>query len=477
MTGHRPLVVIGGGPGGMAAATEAARAGLACTLIDEAPRLGGQIYRQPPGGDSGHTGGRGSQMRAELAEFTDRVEVLSATSVLGLWPGHRVLLSSDGAAGEIQADQVVVAAGAYERPVPFPGWTLPGVMAAAGLQALIRTTGVKAGRRALVAGTGPVIANVARRLLDVGVEVVAVLEAGRAPWSTGALLEPWAGSEMAKEAAESWGVLERAGVSLVENHAVFAAHGSLEVSSATYGPLTADEWRPRRDGSRTVEVDLVVIGYGFVPNSELTELAGCRHVPYLDGWVPERSATMATSVDGLYAVGDCASSSGALVAEEEGRIAGISAAEHCGLLSPAEAGRRRAGPADRLRTLAPVVHALEELTRPRPGLGELAQADTLLCRCEEVSLSEVDDAIANGARDLQAVKLFTRLGMGPCQGRNCAPSTARHISMATGCSAAAVGRINPRPPLRPVTLGALAGMEELGTGPADSRDAAGVAPS
>jgi NAD(P)H-nitrite reductase large subunit len=211
-----------------------------------------------------------------------------------------------------------------------------------------------------------------------------------------------------------------------------------------------------------VAVDLLVAGYGFVPSVELCELAGCRtgYAHRLGGWVPVRDVTMQTTVPGVFAVGDGAGVAGALVAVEEGRVAGITAAEQAGAVTAAEAVRRRRPPLRRLGSLAAVREALDSVSYLRPGLTELATEPTILCRCEEVTRAEVRAAVEEGARDLQAVKLLTRLGMGACQGRNCAPSTAAVLCAATGCTPPDAGRINPRPPVKPVTLGALARRRE-----------------
>lgn len=470
MKRSRPLVIIGGGPAGLGAAIEAARAGLSSTLIDEAPRLGGQIYRQPPQDfrvkDARALGKdfvQGGQLRAELDEVADRVEVLSDRSVLGLWEGREVMWASDGASGTIHAERLIIATGAYERPVPFPGWTLPGVMTAGGVQTLIKTMRVRPGRRAIVAGTGPLIVGVANRLHEIGIEVVAVLEAGRPSWSPQAFLKKWGKWDFVKDAWNNWRGLRRAGIPLLLNHTVFGAHGGDEVEGASYGPVDPDTWRPLKEQARTVEVDLVVTGFGFVPNTELTELAGCRHqyVHEVGGWVPIRDAVMQMTVPGIFAAGDGAGVAGALVAVEEGRVAGITAAEQAGAISANEAAQRRVTPLARLRSLAQVRKVLDEVSWLRPGLLELVTPETLVCRCEEVTLAEVRAALDEGARDLQAVKLLTRLGMSPCQGRNCAPSMGMYICHTTGRTPEEVGRINLRPPVKPVTLGALARAEEV----------------
>src|SRR5205814_4183841 len=168
------------------------------------------------------------------------------------------------------------------------------------------------------------------------------------------------------------------------HHTVFEANGDRELRGVTYGPVDATDWRPVRQRQRYVDADLLVVGFGFVPNVELCELAGCetgyRH--RIGGWVPVRDATMQTTVPGVFAVGDGAGVAGALVAVEEGRVAGVTAAEEAGVLSPTDADRLREPPLRRLRALAGVRAVLDELSYPRPGLGELATDATVLCRCE-----------------------------------------------------------------------------------------------
>lgn len=460
-----PLVIIGGGPAGMAAATEAARAG-AITLIDEAPCLGGQIYRQIPEAFSfrnasalGKDFRRGEALRAELRNYKERVTIIPRTTVLGLSPIREIVWAREQTAGTMYAERLILATGAYERSVPFPGWTLPGVMTAGGAQRLIKTLQVRPGRRAVVAGTGPLLLVVANQLRSVGAEVVAVLEAGRHPWWPRFLTKAWGEWSLLKDAFDCWYGLRRAGIPLRFNHTVFAAHGDDGVEGVTYGPIHPTTWRPIRERVQQVEVDLLIVGFGLVPNVELTTLAGCDHgyVPELGGWVPVRNAYTETTVPGVFAVGDGAGIRGVQVAVAEGRIAGITVAEQTGLLRHAEADRRRAPFNARLKSLLGVRTVLDEMSRIRAGLSQLATPETVVCRCEEVALAEVEAALAAGARDLQAVKLFTRLGMGPCQGRNCAPAMGPYICQATGRAPEQVGRINPRLPVKPVTLGALAG--------------------
>lgn len=168
---------------------------------------------------------------------------------------------------------------------------------------------------------------------------------------------------------------------------------------------------------------------------------------------------MRTTQPEIFSVGDCAGIGGVLMALDEGRVAGITVAEQAGRLARETALKKRQAPLQRLKSLFTLRQSLDEVSRVRPGLNALIAPDTLVCRCEEVYRQEVDNAIAQGACDLQAVKLLSRIGMGSCQGRQCRPSMAMYLSQKLGCTPEQVGLINPRAPVKPVTLGSLARME------------------
>lgn len=482
MKGSEALVIIGGGPAGMAAAIEAARAGVRCVLIDEASHVGGQVYRQTSNKFSANDTltlsaehARWVKLSFEFNQFADYIRVLSSSCVLGVWGNREILLASEGASGTIKADQLIIATGAYERPVPFPGWTLPGVMTVGGVKSFIKTMHVKPGERAVISGTGPLIISAANRLHEMGVKVIAVLEAGSPPWASASFLNEWGEVDFAQDVSNDLNELKRNNIPLLFNHSVVQAHGENEVTSVTYAPIDTDTWKPLRDQAKGVDADLVALGFGFVPNTELTELAGCQHEFYPGiGWFVLRDEQMQTTVPGILAVGDAANISGAIIAEEEGRIAGIKAAENLGTISLNEAKGRYEAPFKRLRSFEKFRNEINEATAMRNGLLGLMDSETLVCRCEEVTLSEVKQALGEGAGDLQSLKLLTRVGMGLCQGRNCAPSMGMYLCDKLKIAPEQAGRINPRPPVKPVTLGALARMmneQEMKRKVSDSFDA------
>jgi NADPH-dependent 2,4-dienoyl-CoA reductase/sulfur reductase-like enzyme len=357
---------------------------------------------------------------------------------------------------------LIIALGAYDRPVPFPGWTLPGVLTAGGAQRLVKTQRVLPGERILLAGTGPLQLALAHQILHAGGQVAAIVEA--------ASIDNWL--ELACGAFGQWSLLSdawrylwgitKARVPLLRRHVLVEVRGDGKVEEAVIARADP-EWRVVPGTTRTVAADAVFVGYGFVPSVELTRLAGCEHhyQPELGGWVPVRDENMATTTDGVYAVGDCAGVAGSLVALEEGRIAGLAAAHAMGCLSREEAQRRASPCRNRLRSLTRLRRALDAISVPRRGLYELATDDTVVCRCEEITLGDICKAVAEGADDLNAIKRMTRTGMGSCQGRYCGPALQEIVARVRGIPASGVGSLNPRPPVRPVPIHVLAGHGEL----------------
>jgi NADPH-dependent 2,4-dienoyl-CoA reductase/sulfur reductase-like enzyme len=372
--------VVGAGPAGMAAAAELARAGVAVHLYDE---------NAPPGRPA------------------DGVTLHGGAVVWGIFEGRTLAVWEAGRTALVRPGVLVLATGAHERPVPLPGWTLPGV-ATSGADVL-------AGQRVVVAGASPHLPD-----LDAA-RVVAVLDAA---------------------AASGARTLSR-------------VLGTRHVEGVVTVGLDRD-WRPVPGTEATIEADAVCLGFGRVPAIQLGVLAGCehRHVAGAGGWVPVRSDTLETTVPGVYAAGDGAGIGGARLAETEGRIAGIAAATRLGALAPADAAARQ-------RPLRDAVSALPRdclACRRVPRLAALITPDTVLCRCESVTAAEVGEVLEEGAPDLAYVKRMTRAGMGLCQGRLCEAGLAAFFAHHTGQPAGALAPLSIRPPVRPVPLDVLAGL-------------------
>ena len=443
------LVVVGAGPAGLAAAVEAAGLGLAVTLVDGYPRPGGQYFKQTPPelADAAGPEGHPTALFAEVAQAD--VRLVSDTLVWGIFPeadGFLICLyGPPGTPRRLLAQTVVLAPGAYDRPAPFPGWTLPGVMTAGAALALVKHQRVLPGRRVLLSGTGPLQLVLARHLIDGGAEVVAVLDANPFPWTAWQhALAAWGQWERLGEGWAAWRTMRRAGTALRWRHLVRRAEGNEQVERAIIGPVQGG-------GAETVAVDAICLGHGFTPSVQLARQAGCqdRYDPDQRAYVPVRDEWLQTTLPGLFVAGDGAGIGGKDVAQWEGRLAALGAARQLARTVPPDrvaAVRRELA---RQRRFAAV---LTDLFPPSAHLGSLLTDDTVLCRCEEITVGEIRRTIDDGATTLNAVRMVTRAGMGRCQGRMCGGPVAELLAREIGQPVEAVGQVTPRPPVMPVPL-------------------------
>jgi NADPH-dependent 2,4-dienoyl-CoA reductase/sulfur reductase-like enzyme len=455
-------VVVGAGPAGLAAARTAARHGVHVVLLDENAELGGQYYRQMPAAFSASDPARLPRETVEGRGLIEEVralgvDVMTEAVAWGIFDRRTVAVATRDTTERLDAETLVMATGAYDRPVPFPGWTLPGVMTAGGVQNLMKGYRMLPGRRVLVAGSGPLLLVVAHYLLHGGAHVVAVCEAASLSglWRHAPRLLPHL--DFVQQGVRYRQEIRHAGVPFLTGHVVRRAIGQAEVNTAVVTPCDAD-WRPLAGPERHYDVDTVVVGYGFVSSVELTRLAGAEHewMEALGSWVPVRNRDLETSVPGVFAVGDGAGVAGSAVALHEGHLAGLSVARRLGRIGGRQASDEVARARGRLLHLAGFRRVMDDLYRFGPGIYALADDTTPLCRCEEVTVGEAREAVRDGATHVNEVKAWTRVGMGRCQGRMCGPALAHLIATTTGKTVAEAGAFTPRPPAKPVSLATLA---------------------
>jgi len=458
------VLVIGGGPAGLAAATEAAATGLAVALVDERPTFGGQIFKQPGRGfritdakalGADHARGRRLIDAAERSGAT----LLPRTSAVAIRGTSVVLVEEGEHARAIDARAVIVAAGAHDRPVVFPGWTLPGVITAGGAQSLVKTQRVLPGRTIVFAGSGPLALAFPAQLRSYGANVTLVLEAGPPPTARDLLRLAGAarGNErLLRDAVGYRARLARERVPLRHRRIVVRAEGDERVERVVHAAADAD-WRVVPGTEEEVHADTLCVGYGFFPSVELLRLAGCEfgYEEDLGGPVVVRDDWLRTSVDGISAAGDGTGVRGSYVATDEGRLAALGAALDLGALPAGEAATR----AEPLRRRVARKEAFRRTLRPLhtvgPGIYELATDETVVCRCEELTVADLDRAIA-GSTDLNAIKAVTRVAMGMCQGRSCQRHVAAAIARRYGASIGELRVATPRMPVRPVPIAAVA---------------------
>jgi NADPH-dependent 2,4-dienoyl-CoA reductase/sulfur reductase-like enzyme len=455
------LLVVGGGPAGMAASAEAASLGLSVALVDERPALGGQIFKQPGlvVGDHGVLGNdhlRGRRLIGAVEGSGARM--LLRTTCIALSGTEAVLVAEGERARSVSAEHVLLAPGAHDRPVVFPGWTLPGVLTAGAAQTIVKAHRVTPGRRVLFAGSGPLALAFPAQLHHYGVNVVAALEAGRAPRlaALARLASAARGNlSLLRDAARYRIELLRGGVPLRYGRIVVRAEGGERVEAVVHAAVD-HEWRVVPGTEETVEVDALCVGYGFFPSVELLRVAGCalRYDEALGGPVALVDRWQRTSVPGVLAAGDGTGVRGSFAAEDQGRLAAIGLVEDEARAAPIRRRLER-----RLR----FQQALDTMYDVRPGIYELAASDTVVCRCEELRRDELDRAI-EGTPDMNVVKAFTRVTMGLCQGRNCQRQVAALIASRHGVPIGEVPFATPRSPVRPTPLSAVAddSVDDLG---------------
>jgi len=445
-------VIVGAGPAGIRAAERLVAAGLRPTVIDEAARWGGQIYRQPPDGGFtrpktalyGFEAGKADAVHKAMAAIRDRVDYRPRTLAWNC--EERALdLLGDGVSETLPFSHLILATGATDRVLPFPGWTLPGVFTLGGSQVALKFQGCAVGRRVAFLGTGPLLYLVAYQYLKAGVEVAGVFDT--APFdaqlraSAGMLRDP---ATLAK------GLLF---VGWLRAHGVPIRNGVRPLRAEGTERVEALVWS--RDGrEERTACDAVAFGLHLRSETQLADLAGCRfRFNAMDrAWLPERDPAGRSSVPGVYIAGDGGGIAGADAAELAGERAALALLEDAGL--PVDA--HRAGELDRRLARAAAFRRALSAAFPFPeDWADSIADDTMVCRCEGVSAGTLRAVAASEqAREINRAKALTRAGMGRCQGRMCGAATTELLARALKTGPHEVGRLRAQPPIKPLPVAA-----------------------
>lgn len=463
------IAVVGGGPGGMAAAAISAQSGADVLLIDERAQLGGQFFKQPL-----------SAVDLPLEEFDDRqysdgrnligkvkasgAELLPAARVVGAYEPLDLVVQVGSGTRLVRPQVLIVATGAYEVSYPFDGWTLPGVMTTGAAQTLLRSYRVMPGRRILVAGNGPLNFQFATELLNSGADVVAVVEAALRPGlpATGSVIGMMkTDPRLAIRGAGYLSFLARRRIPLVYGRRI-ARIESLGQGDRPHLLATAECLAGGDVPVREFEADAVCLGYGFRPSNEILRALGCAHEVNPKSGMMEtaRSDDCTTSRDNVLAVGDCTRFGGAAAAQAEGTVAAATALSVLGVPVPPGFGETLETARARLRRQNGFQKSLWKLFRPAGHLFAGLDERALVCRCEGLSLAELSSTLTNQSQPtLASIKRLTRVGMGRCQGRYCGVTLERILAERQDSPLEESDLWAPRPPVSQTRIADLAGLE------------------
>lgn len=458
MHSHFDVVVVGAGPAGMSAAIQAAKHGATVCLLDEQLRAGGQIYRNVSNTKPtqakilGKDYLAGRKLVQELEQTS--VDHRAGVTVWNVGEDGAVTYSRNEQAQQVQGRHVILATGAIERPVPIPGWTLPGVITAGAAQIMMKSEGLVA-QNAVLVGSGPLLYLVATQLLAAGAPPKALVETQTRQNLMSAMPHFWGAVKDWKQLAKGmrflW-ALKRAKVPRFTAATDIAVEGTDHAQAVTF----------RAGGTEhRIEADMVLLHQGVVPNTQISRSLRLDH--RFDGiqrcFHPVTDALGQTSHPMFSIAGDGAGIGGAKVAAILGRLSALNALARVGKIEDTLRDKKAVDLIKARQSELSIRPFLDVLYSPPESIF-LPADDTIICRCEEVRAGDIRKFAAMGCEGPNRTKVFGRCGMGPCQGRNCGLTVTEILAAEHKHTQDEVGAFRIRAPLKPVTLSELAALTD-----------------
>ncbi len=456
----RDVIIVGAGPAGLAAAVTGAELGLDILVLDEQPTPGGQLYRNiEKAGEAtlknlGPDYAKGLELVSRFRK--SRVDYQGGSVVWNIEPDGTVFFSHGGRSSQIRGKHVIVAIGATERPVPFEGWNLPGVMGAGAIDANFKSSGTVPDGPVVLCGSGPLLLLVTGHLTSLGVEISAVLDTtpsgnilSALPLLPGALRR----SDYLLKGVGMLLKLKRSRVKYHKNITQFKAHGKELLESVSFTAKGKDH---------RIESGHFLVHEGVVPRCDFTRLLRLKHNwdPVQRYWYPQTSRYGGTENESIYVAGDGAFVHGGIPATLKGSLTALDIAEKLKILSTGEKAETLANLEKELSAELVPRPFVDGLYKPRKDLYKVSD-HTLVCRCEEVTAGDIRQAVREGCREPNEIKALTRCGMGHCQGRMCGVALVEIVADDLQLEIDVLQPLNIRAPVRNISLVELSEVDLL----------------
>lgn len=453
------LIIIGAGPGGLAAAVTASNLGLDTLVVDEQPEPGGQIYRsmersRPENID---TLGKDYFAGKPLVEMfrASTVTYMPSTTVLNIANQFELDVLCKGTTHRVRSKRMIMSIGATERPVPMKNWTLPGVMGAAAADILFKSADMIPEGPIVISGSGPLLLLAACHLVDNGADIAAMVET--ASFSDYLKAVPFLPKALRRTDYLIKGLqmrlkLKRAGIPL------YIGCRDLEV----IGKERVEGFRFNYRGeTKTIAAESVLLHEGVVPNLRLSQALNCEHEWYEPQryWKPKLDEWGQTSIEGVSIAGDASGIGGGPIATFTGHLAAIDTACKLGKITPKQRDKLAIPHRKQLNRDRSIRPFLDHVFPPNRQVLNPENDDVLVCRCEEITAGQIREAIAQGARHPAQIKGKTRSGMGPCQGRMCGATLTEMIAASCAMEIKEVGTLHVRTPIKPLSIEQYASMK------------------
>lgn len=454
------VAVIGAGAAGISCAASLSEIGMQVVVIDEQPAPGGQIYKNIEQVSKASLNVLGDDYRAGLPLIQRfREQKIAYYSGAFVWQvnsdGH-IFFSKNGVSQEIAAKYIVVATGAMERPVPFPGWNLPGVMGAGAANNLIKNGGLKPDGRVVLAGSGPLLLLETVHLIEMGVDIQGLLETTPTLPNISCfahLPRALKRIDLLKKGLLMLQKIKKAGIPYYKGIRNLSVRGDCSVESvhAMKGNTNID-----------IDSDLLLVHFGVIPNTSIFRQLECHHQwnQIQRYWYPKCDKWGRTSLENVFAAGDGRFVDGAVSAILKGKLTALAIAADMKMIHADERDKRGADIEKQLKFEQAPRPFIDAMYSPDQNIFNIPP-ETMICRCECITMSEILEVINEGCVDPNEIKAMLRPGMGPCQGKMCGSVISEIISIQTGKNIKEVGSLNIRPPLKNIPLSEIAEIELL----------------